>query len=95
MVLKEKKRKHHEASLAEVQATTDFLIQPEKKTTPLDTSKWPLLLKNYDKLHVRTGHYTPIPSGWSPLKRPIYDYVRLDRKQKKKKNFDLSKRNMF
>ena len=25
---------------------------------------------------VRTGHYTPIPTGFSPLKRPLYDYVR-------------------
>ena len=47
------------------------LIKPEKSTPPLDTSKWPLLLKNYDKLHVRTGHYTPIPSGHTPLKRPL------------------------
>jgi len=33
-------------------------------------------LQNYDKLLVRTGHYTPIPTGHSPLKRPIDDYVR-------------------
>jgi len=25
---------------------------------------------------VRTGHYTPIPNGHSPLKRPLDDYVR-------------------
>jgi H/ACA ribonucleoprotein complex subunit 4 len=25
---------------------------------------------------VRTGHYTPIPTGYSPLKRPLFDYVR-------------------
>ena len=25
---------------------------------------------------VRTGHYTPIPTGFSPLKRPLFDYVR-------------------
>jgi len=54
----------------------DFTIQPEKATPKLDTSKWPLLLKNYDKLNIRTGHYTPIPNGCSPLKRPIGDYVR-------------------
>ena len=29
-------------------------------------------------MHVRTGHYTPIPTGCSPLKRPIFDYVRSD-----------------
>lgn len=42
----------------------------------MDTSKWPLLLKNYDKLHIRTGHYTPIPSGFTPLRRPLQEYVR-------------------
>ncbi len=31
----------------------DFTIQPEAVTPKLDTSKWPLLLKNYDTLHVR------------------------------------------
>lgn len=41
----------------------------------LDTSKWPLLLKNYDKLNVRTGHYTPIPAGHTPLRRPLQDYI--------------------
>ncbi len=52
------------------------LIRPESVTPALDTSKWPLLLKNYDKMHVRTGHYTPIPSGYTPLKRPLAEYVR-------------------
>jgi H/ACA ribonucleoprotein complex subunit 4 len=42
----------------------------------LDTSKWPLLLKNYSALHVRTGHYTPIPCGHTPLRRPLAEYVR-------------------
>lgn len=35
----------------------------------------PLLLKNYDKLNVRTGHYTPIPAGYTPLRRPLKDYI--------------------
>jgi hypothetical protein len=52
------------------------LIKPESTVPKLDTSSWPLLLKNYDKLNVRTGHYTPIPNGHSPLKRPLEDYVR-------------------
>lgn len=64
-----------EKGVGDVQAATDFVIRPEKTTTPLDTSKWPLLLKNYDKLNVRTGHYTPIPAGHTPLKRPLKDYV--------------------
>jgi len=31
--------------------------------------------QNYDKLNVRTGHFTPIPNGCSPLKREIKDYI--------------------
>jgi H/ACA ribonucleoprotein complex subunit 4 len=41
----------------------------------IDTSKWPLLLKNYDKLHVRTGPCSLIPAGHSPLRRPIKEYM--------------------
>lgn len=36
-----------------LQAAGDFMIKPESGTPALDTSKWPLLLKNYDKLIVR------------------------------------------
>eukprot|EP00894_Picocystis_sp_ML_P000840 jgi/Pico_ML_1/51357/g2407.t1 len=57
-------------------AEDGMFIKPQSNTPPLDTSKWPLLLKNYDKLNIRTGHYTPIPSGYSPLQRPIEDYIR-------------------
>nr|XP_033801405.1 H/ACA ribonucleoprotein complex subunit DKC1 isoform X2 [Geotrypetes seraphini] len=53
-----------------------FLIKPESKVAKLDTSQWPLLLKNFDKLNVRTTHYTPLPSGANPLNREIADYVR-------------------
>ena len=28
------------------------------------------------RAQVRTGHYTPIPTGHSPLKRPLFDFVR-------------------
>eukprot|EP01116_Phalansterium_solitarium_P010046 TRINITY_DN2443_c0_g1_i1.p1 TRINITY_DN2443_c0_g1~~TRINITY_DN2443_c0_g1_i1.p1 ORF type:complete len:487 (-),score=198.92 TRINITY_DN2443_c0_g1_i1:388-1848(-) len=70
------KKKKSRQSVGEIQQETDYLIKPEKVTPKLDCSKWPLLLKNYDTLNVRTGHYTPIPSGHSPLKRPIEDYVR-------------------
>ncbi|CAK0806548.1 unnamed protein product [Prorocentrum cordatum] len=50
-------------------------IQPEEKSTPIDTSKWPLLLKNYGSMLVRTGHYTPLPFGCSPLSRTIADHM--------------------
>lgn len=65
-----------EKSVGAQQAAVDFQIQPVSNTPPLDTSKWPLLLKNYDKLLVRTGHYTPIPCGRTPLKRTIDDYMK-------------------
>eukprot|EP01128_Nolandella_sp_AFSM9_P004473 TRINITY_DN200_c2_g1_i1.p1 TRINITY_DN200_c2_g1~~TRINITY_DN200_c2_g1_i1.p1 ORF type:complete len:462 (+),score=145.06 TRINITY_DN200_c2_g1_i1:39-1388(+) len=51
--------------------TTESL--PQEATPVLDTSSWPLLLKNYSKLNVRTGRYTPIPQSTSPLNRPIDD----------------------
>ena len=53
-----------------------LVIAPSSVTPKLDTSGWPLLLKNYDKLNVRTAHYTPIPAGCSPLKRPLAEYLR-------------------
>ncbi|RHY21706.1 hypothetical protein DYB32_009728, partial [Aphanomyces invadans] len=62
--LKKKSKESHE------------LIAPQATTPVLDTSKWPLLLKNYSSLNIRTGHYTPIPSGSTPLKRNLNDYVR-------------------
>jgi H/ACA ribonucleoprotein complex subunit 4 len=74
---KKKKRKQSvdESSSAVAPAGNDF-IAPESSTPKLDTSKWPLLLKNYNLLNVRTGHYTPIPVSTSPLKRNLNDYVR-------------------
>lgn len=57
------------------QEAQDFTIKPEQTSGSVDTSTWPLLLKNYDKLLVRSGHYTPIPTGCSPLKRDIKSYI--------------------
>lgn len=42
----------------------------------MQSSEWPLLLKNYDKMNVLTTHYTPIPSGSTPLKRPLKEYLK-------------------
>merc|ERR1711957_282089 len=73
---KKKKEKKEKKNVGEEHVTEDFQIVPEKTTPTLDCSKWPLLLKNYDQLNVRTGHYTPINAGCSPLKRNLHDYVR-------------------
>ncbi|RYP29111.1 hypothetical protein DL767_006881 [Monosporascus sp. MG133] len=53
----------------------DYSIKPTAVTPALDTSNWPLLLKNWDKLLVRTGHFTPIPNGSNPLKRDLKSYI--------------------
>lgn len=62
--------------VADAQLDGDFAIKSESSAPKLDTSEWPLLLKNYDKLLVRSSHFTPIPSGCSPLKRDISSYVK-------------------
>ncbi|KIW20691.1 centromere/microtubule-binding protein cbf5 [Exophiala spinifera] len=53
----------------------DYAIKPENVASVIPTSEWPLLLKNYDKLLVRTGHFTPIPCGCTPLKRDLKSYI--------------------
>nr|XP_022341890.1 H/ACA ribonucleoprotein complex subunit 4-like [Crassostrea virginica] len=73
---KKKKRKSGTVDVAEVQHSESFLLKPSTVVEQLDTSQWPLLLKNFDKLNVRTAHYTPIPAGYSPLKRPIQEYLK-------------------
>jgi H/ACA ribonucleoprotein complex subunit 4 len=60
------------------------MIQPASHTPKLDTSQWPLLLKNYHELHIRTAHYTPLPTGSSPLARTLpqhlsYGVINLDK----------------
>ncbi|KZO95355.1 putative rRNA pseudouridine synthase [Calocera viscosa TUFC12733] len=64
------------AEVASAQHQGDYLLKPEPVLPKLDTSQWPLLLKNYDKLLVRSAHFTPIPSGSSPLKRDLVSYVK-------------------
>jgi hypothetical protein len=64
------------AKIASAQQQGDFLIKPETVQPVLSTSEWPLLLKNYDKLLIRSSHFTPIPSGCSPLKRDIASYIK-------------------
>jgi len=77
MAVKEKKKKKKEKDLGSIQADSSFVVEPSEKPPPkLDTSDWPLLLKNFDKLNIRTNHYTPLPHGASPLKRDIQNYIK-------------------
>ena len=65
-----------QGKVAHAQVLGDFSIKSEDTSPKLDTSQWPLLLKNYDKLLIRSSHFTPIPSGCSPLKRDITNYIK-------------------
>lgn len=89
-VRKEKKKKEKKIKtepvddLGELQATGTVQLKASEKLATLDTSQWPLLMKNIDKLNVRTNHYTPLPFGSSPLCRDIreymkYGYINLDK----------------
>ncbi|UZJ53357.1 hypothetical protein CBS101457_002677 [Exobasidium rhododendri] len=62
--------------VASKQITGDFMIKPDSTGAKLSTDQWPLLLKNYDQLLVRSSHFTPIPHGCSPLKRDIVSYIK-------------------
>jgi H/ACA ribonucleoprotein complex subunit 4 len=62
--------------VASAQIEGHYAIKSEDRTPKLDTSQWPLLLKNYDRLLIRSSHFTPIPSGCSPLKRDIANYIK-------------------
>ncbi|EPE02937.1 centromere microtubule-binding protein cbf5 [Ophiostoma piceae UAMH 11346] len=53
----------------------EYTIKPQATAPAVDTSEWPLLLKNFDSLHIRTGHFTPIPHGSTPLKRDLKSYI--------------------
>lgn len=57
-------------------AAEDYTIKPSNATPALDTSKWPLLLKNYSALNIRTAHFTPLPMGCTPHKRPLREYIK-------------------
>lgn len=73
---KKKKKNKEGVTLGAFQKLGDFKIEPSESVTKLDTAYWPLLLKNFDRLNVRTNHYTPLPFGNSPLKRPISEYIK-------------------
>ncbi|KAL2823973.1 putative rRNA pseudouridine synthase [Aspergillus cavernicola] len=62
-------------AVAMAKEVVDYTIKPEATSSNINTEDWPLLLKNYEKLLVRTGHFTPIPAGSSPLKRDLKSYI--------------------
>ncbi|XP_055952366.1 H/ACA ribonucleoprotein complex subunit 4-like [Argiope bruennichi] len=68
------KHKKKKKSLGEKQCEEDYLVATNVAFVE-KTAEWPLLLKNIDRLNIKTSHYTPIDSGSSPLKRPIMQYM--------------------
>jgi len=75
-----KKKKRESAAVDEnlsmLQRELSFMIPPDTDPAKLNTKDWPLLLKNYDQLNVRTSHYTPVPSGCTPHKRTLEEYLK-------------------
>eukprot|EP00924_Labyrinthula_sp_SR-Ha-C_P008480 snap_masked-scaffold_32-processed-gene-1.17-mRNA-1 protein AED:0.00 eAED:0.00 QI:0/-1/0/1/-1/1/1/0/467 len=63
-------------TIGEQQVKGEFAIKPSTDTPTLNTSNWPILLKDYDKLNIRTNHFTPIPHGTSPLNRSLSEYLK-------------------
>lgn len=83
--LSEKKKHKNRTPKAEldtkptdIDTLKDFLVKPQSFTPSLDISEWPILLKNYDRLNVRTEHYTLLPSNFSSLKCSLAEYIRYD-----------------
>eukprot|EP01064_Diplonema_japonicum_P036012 TRINITY_DN797_c1_g1_i1.p1 TRINITY_DN797_c1_g1~~TRINITY_DN797_c1_g1_i1.p1 ORF type:complete len:484 (+),score=164.60 TRINITY_DN797_c1_g1_i1:64-1452(+) len=53
----------------------DFTLENCDKSE-LNCKQWPMLMKNIDKLNVRTSHYTPLPNGGScPLRRSMEEHL--------------------
>lgn len=52
------------------------VLQPGDTKTTKSSKDFPLLLKNYENLMVRSSHYTPLPNGSTPLGRTLKEYMR-------------------
>jgi len=63
-------------SIGKIQQEKEHVLESSNKKPSLNSEDWPLLLKNFDKLNIRTNHYTPLPNGSSPLNRSIEEYVK-------------------
>jgi H/ACA ribonucleoprotein complex subunit 4 len=62
----------------------EYVIEQKAPKKATSTADWPLLLKDYDKLNIKTNHFTPLSEGYSPISRPIdelknYGVINLDK----------------
>ncbi|RNF12163.1 putative centromere/microtubule binding protein cbf5 [Trypanosoma conorhini] len=64
--------------IGEIQRNEEFRIPLEGQGSEgtLPPERWPLLLKNYDQMNVRSSHFSVLECGWSPLRRPLKEYVK-------------------
>ena len=69
-----------------LQFSKDFTIprDGDEPESSLEPEQWPLLLKNYTSMKIRSNHWTPVEGGFNPLRRPIkqhlnYGMINLDK----------------
>ncbi|KAF5224754.1 putative centromere/microtubule binding protein cbf5 [Trypanosoma cruzi] len=64
--------------IGEIQRNEEFRISLEAQDSEstLPPGQWPLLLKNYDQMNVRSSNFTILECGWSPLRRPLKEYLK-------------------
>lgn len=65
--------------VAVLQENNDFLIptgESKADESVLPVAQWPLLLKNYTDMNVRSRHFTQSENGCNPLRRPLNEYLK-------------------
>lgn len=72
----EEDRKVSKKAQKQKEKTHSHAIVPDNTPAKLDTSNWPLLLKNVSDLNVRTNHFTPVTNGCNPVNRPIAEHLK-------------------
>ncbi|KAJ5071827.1 h/aca ribonucleoprotein complex subunit dkc1 [Anaeramoeba ignava] len=73
---KKSHKKSNQKTLGEIQVETDFCISSEQIEPKFSTEQWKLLLKDFDKMNIRTSHFTILPEGSSPTKRALSEYLK-------------------
>ncbi|CAH8668567.1 unnamed protein product [Schistosoma rodhaini] len=71
-----KKHKVRAGDVGAIQAAESFAVISEDKKPTLDCSQWPLLLKNVHLMNVRECHFEADTTGYSPLHRPLDEYIK-------------------
>lgn len=64
--------------IGSIQWNHDFKVptsEGEVANAALPADQWPLLLKNYTSMNVRSEHFTTLEGGWSPMRRPLNQHV--------------------